>query len=599
MRDDIRKFNKGVFIIGIIVFLLMLDLCFTFYRERVFNFDSSFFAFQIIDNGDFSIALGRWGGAFGQIIPLLALKVGCTVNTFLRLFSIAPIINYIIIFIVIHFGIKNAKASLLLLFALTLFFRHAFYYTTAELYFGIALCVLFYAVLCADEFSRTIKNKWTFLLLISVLILTISYCHQLTVFPLFFLISHALVINDDFKNRRLWISLALVVVWFIIRIFFLTTSAYESEKIPEITVLMQQFKNLRHLPSTKYFLHFFKIEFVAVIVAYSLSMVYLLYKRKWLYVIFNSFFNLAFLLLILLTYYKGESPLMYENYYVLFGLFCGLPIVEVIHGYLSGYVRYIVVLILLLISLNGIYSAHSVYSEKMEYLDRLSLNVREYPNQKFLVHTSNFAWNVSWISWALPFETALFSADNQNYHSTTFYIVDNFSKYDSLITRENIFLGPDWAPTWFGSQNLNQQFFKFPSSGYVKINSSQSDSTFNINSLNKENLSIIPLRTRVVSSKDDFMVLPIKIMNRSGAVIRSIPDGDSRLQLSYRLYDNAGNLIDGPPVISNLEMDVKESIITGLTIEIPENGEYKVVVDFIRNENWWLGVGADFTLIVQ
>jgi hypothetical protein len=95
------------------------------------------------------------------------------------------------------------------------------------------------------------------------------------------------------------------------------------------------------------------------------------------------------------------------------------------------------------------------------------------------------------------------------------------------------------------------------------------------------------------------MVLPIKIMNRSGAVIRSIPDGDSRLQLSYRLYDNAGNLIDGPPVISNLEMDVKESIITGLTIEIPENGEYKVVVDFIRNENWWLGVGADFTLIVQ
>jgi hypothetical protein len=594
-----KNFNQNILFIGLLVLGLLFAFSLAFYRERVMNFDASFFAFLMIDTNNFSIALGRWGAVLAQVLPLMALKSGLSINTFLRLFSVAPIINYTLLFLAIDQWLKNYKASLLFLFTITLCFRHVFYYTTAELYFGLALGVLFLAIIFPSEGSRKIEKNWVYFSVISVLIYVVSYFHQLTVFALLFAVLYAMIWNGDYKNRRMIITLSLTLVWFFIRIFLLKSTTYESEKIPSIHTFLEQLPHLKDLPSTRYYKDFFKQEFLFVFALYSLSLGYFLYRKKWLFVLFNLSYVICFLALILITYYKGESPLMYENYYVLFGFFWGLPIVQMLFEITSQGIKYAVTISLLVVSINGMYQSHYVFTKKIDYLQRLVDHAQQNDHKKFIINSLNFNWRVSWVSWSLPFETALLSADNANAQSASFYLSKEYNKFDSILNRENIFLGPDWAPTWFGSQNLNKRYYHFPSSGYVKLNTSQADTTFHPELFNKENVELIPVKNYVVSDADAFVVVPIKIVNHTEHLLRSIPDAVNQTFLSYHLYDATGKLVDSDGLRSALELDVQQSAITGLTIDLPAKGLYKVVVDFVtENKRWW-EVNAEFTLEVK
>lgn len=594
-----KNFNNNIYLLGLLLLGVLFAFSLAFYRERVMNFDASFFAFLMIDTNDFSIALGRWGAVLAQILPLFALKSGYSINTFLRLFSIASIINYFVVFSIIHLWLKHYKASLLFLFAITLCFRHVFFYTTAELYFGLALCVMFLAIVFPTEGSRKIEKDSIYFLTISVLIYVISYFHQLTVFALLFVVLYAMIWNNEFKNRRMLITLGISITWFFIRIFLLKSTAYESEKIPTLSTFFEQLPHLKDLPSTQYFKDFFIAQFLWVFIVYAASMIFFMQRKKWLFVLFNAAYVVGFLALILITYYKGESPLMYENYYVLFGLFWGLPIVQMLFEISSQLVKYSVTVSLLAISVYGIYQSHHVFTKKIEYLQRLVDHAQKNESKKYILNTLNFNWKVSWVSWSLPFETALLSADNANAQSASFYLAAEYNKFDSILNKENIFLGPDWAPTWFGSQNLNHRYYHFPSTGYVKLNTSQNDTSFHVEMFNNENVSIVPVKKYVVSDADPFVVVPIKIVNQTNNKIASIPDASNQTFLSYHLYDASGKLVDADGFRSALEADVEGSLVTGLTIDLPSKGVYKVVVDFVtENKRWW-EINAEFTLEVQ
>jgi hypothetical protein len=427
----------------------------------------------------------------------------------------------------------------------------------------------------------------------------ISYFHQLTVFALLFTVLFAMIWNKSYRDQQTLITLAITITWFFVRIFLLKSTSYESEKIPTLQVFFEQLPHLKDLPSTHYFKHFFKHELLFVFVVFIGSLGFFLYKKKVLFVLFNLSYFIAFLCLILITYYKGESPLMYENYYVLMGFFWGMPIVFFLFELNLHVVFLGITTALLGFSLWGIYQSHHVFTKKVEYLERLVNHAQKSETKKYLVHQSNFNWRVSWVSWSLPFETALLSSDMANAQSASFYMASEYAKFDSLLNRENIFLGPDWAPTWFGSQNLNHHYFAFPSSGYVKLNSSQADTAFHPQLFNKENVSLQAVKKHVVSDVDAFVVVPIKIMNRSGRTIASIPDATNQTFLSYHLFDETGKQVDSDGYRSALEADVQRELVTGLTIELPAKGKYKVVVDMVtENVKWW-DVCDEITLEVK
>jgi hypothetical protein len=595
-----KNYKKSIFLFGFLFFSVLLYISWTFFKERVLAFDPSFFSFLMIDQKDFSIALGRWGSVFSQILPLLALKSHCSLITFLRLFSIAPIINYFIIFLVITLGLKNYRAAVVLMLSLCLAFRHAFYYTTAELYLGIALSVLIWALIAPENGYSSKRNKNIATIATLLLVYVCSYLHQLTLFTIVFVIAAEMLGSKRLKDKQLWLLLGITVVWYLIRIYLLTSSDYEKEKMPSAAVFIEQIPNLRYLPSTIYFKHFAFKQMWPLFLAFCIGWIYLLKIKNWLYFIFLPVYSIGFLILILITYYKGESPLMYENYYTLFGLFAGLPLVYVLFENFTLSRSIIISAIFIAVSTIGIYKAHAILTKRVEYLDRLVSYGKTRPGKKFMISTRNFPWQVGWVHWAVPFETALYSALEGPDNARTFFVAEDMNEYNDLINKENIFLGPSWAVTWFGSDKLNPDYFHFPSTGYEKLSTEQTDTTFHEQEFNKNNILINPVKDIYYSDPDSFVVVPIKITNLLGKKLCSTAAGEHPTYLSYHVYDQDRKLIRADGKRTPLEVDILNEYVQGLEVILPEKkGDYTIVVDLVtENVRWW-EINSKFVLVVR
>ena len=235
------KQAKYIQFIGFIFFSLLAYWSWIFFKERMINFDTAFYSFKITQYQKYDIELGRWGSLLSQFLPFYAFKHDCSLATYLKLYSLSFILVDYIIFLIITLVLKNTRAGLALMLMLCLGFRHAFYFSAAELYHGMALTMLFYAlVLPIKEYSHQWK-KGLAAICAAGLIYTCSYFHQLTIFAILFVLLTGLIVHKKYKSKTIWGLLAFSVIWYVIRVKFLTTSTYEQDKLPGLKVFIDEF----------------------------------------------------------------------------------------------------------------------------------------------------------------------------------------------------------------------------------------------------------------------------------------------------------------------------------------------------------------------
>ena len=98
-----------------------------YYLERMLPFDGAFYSFRISETGWFCIDNYRYGVQHTQVIPLLLLKAGCSLKTFLISYSVSfALCNYILCLIVLYVY-KNPKLALGLLLATVLCYTYKFF----------------------------------------------------------------------------------------------------------------------------------------------------------------------------------------------------------------------------------------------------------------------------------------------------------------------------------------------------------------------------------------------------------------------------------------------------------------------------------------
>jgi len=596
-----KRLGYFIQLIGVFFFGFLFCLAWYYYKERMLSFDPAFFSFRIIDDENFDVELGRWGSVISQWLPILALKQSCSLETFLRLYSVSFIISYYIVFLIITFGLKNYKAAIGLMIALCLTFRHSFYYATGELYQGIALTILLWAIMSPEK-NYSDKQKWIAAAISCVLIYVISYFHQLTFFTVFFVLFFEFLYNKRYKDFPLISVIVFALIWYIIRIKFLTTTEYEKSKMIDLQLISDQLPRLRELPCYIYFKQFAKQYLIWFALVMCIVALWLLKKRNWLSLLFIGAFPVGYLALIFIIYHNGDSPVMYENYFTSLGLFAGVGIVSLAYERIKQKQWLLIVLCFVLVfNLKQVNGSHHVFTKRIEYIQRLTDHGRKQEKKKFLLDPGNFQWKYGWVAWTLPFETALYSSIAGPDSAITIYVVEhNKEQIDTLKDRENIFLGPEWAVTWFGSQNLDKRYFNFPSSGYESLNTSQSDSAFDETVFNNKNLSISALTESISSDTDPYVVIPVKIINTSGKKLASLQREENGIFLCYKIYDSKGNIVLEQGERTVLEVDVLKEYIQGVTVNLPEaSGDYTVEIDFItENKRWW-GIKSTCKLTVN
>ncbi len=566
---------------GLLFFGFLFYISWVFYKERMMSFDPAYFAFQLLQFNEYFIAIGRWGSVFSEFLPLTVFRNDCSLETFLQVYSVAFIINYYVLFLIITLVLKNYRAGIVLMLSLCLGFRFIFYYATAELFLGIALSILLWAIIApVNPYSSALK-KWLATIISLPLIYTISFCHQLTAFTILFPLFFELIYNKRWRDISLWIPIIFTLVWFFIRIEYFTISEYEQAKMVTMNSFKKGIPHFFSLEAWKYFKQFFTHSLRTLYYTFIFCWMMTLIFKRWTLFIFQLLFPIGYLILIIIINVTGSNNLFYEDYYTPFGLFAGVTLLYLVYERFPKALLHVLIITLLFFNLKGIYNAHTIQTERVKYLDRLTTYGRHHTAKKYLLNYKNIPLKIVSVQGFLPFETLIYSSLPSPDSAVTFYWTEKMNAWDTLIHRENVFLGPDFCINWFKTNDINLDYFHLPPTDYVKVNTSQTDTAFHESFFNNKNLHLMAVDKEIHSTNYDFVIVPIKIINTSGKPIFSTPDGKHPVYLTYHIYDNNGKVLYWGNTHTTLEVDIIDEYTQGMLVYLPpKKGTYIIEADF-------------------
>lgn len=578
----IARFENGkrpwlILAAGTVIFGVMGVIAWILFRERMLNFDPAFFSFLMIQEEWFSPVLNRYGTILSQLIPLGLIKSGADLKTVLQFYSLSFVILYFVYLLIIGIGFKDRGGIIALCVALTLTFRETFYYATAELYQGIGLAVVLWVVF-RHALSTTGTKRSIGLVASALLVFCISFFHQLGVFLTLFVLLSEYINRKNWKDKGALAVIAWTVVWFGIRIKFLTVSEYEQERLMTLDSFLNNIGNLANLETTKYFVEFFKNHLVLPAGLFVAGLIYVFRKNK-TQALFIALFTLGFWLIIMIGLRHERSPIMLQNYYTVFGLFAGVLFALVLRNQ-RDFVIALFIFGLCLFSLKNVYQARYDYKQRTEFLDNINTFGQQFPEKKYVVHAHHLPWGYVWINWALPFETLMNSELNPEHETVSFFSTFELDSLDYFdVERPESFLGASFEPHWFSSTSLNSKYFDLKEGPYRILSTVQEDLSVLDSLLASPEVQLVPT-SKTINKGPGYTSFRMTVKNTSDALIGSVPHkNEEGRYLYFRVIDADGN--SGRPERRRILFDL-----------IPGK-EYLDIVEYTHpgGHNQWLEIG--------
>jgi hypothetical protein len=607
MINSDKIYHRIIHLIGLLFFGALFIIAWIYFKERMLSFDPAYFSFGILESGKFAIACNRWGMAPSQFLPLIALKSHCSLETFLRLYSVSFILINYTLFLICTIALKNFRAAVALMLTLCLAFRWEFYYSTSELFMGMSFSILFWAIIAPEEpYSSQIK-QWVAALISIPIIVLISYCQQLACFAVIFSISLELIGSKRWKDLHIWIVFIFALGWFYLRMKFFSNTSYELAKMEGQVDLLSSLPDFFSLRSWAYSKVYFLVSLKTLGFTFLFCIIMMGIRRQWLMLAFFIAFLSGYLVFLVLLFPQDVDELFFQYYATLFGLFGGITLMYLIGVEISNpnyqFSKIIVCLIisvLLFINVKGIYKAHFIQTERIHYFERLTEQGKKLNNKKYILSTKSIPNNIIFYHQFFPYETMLYSSLPSPDSALTFYPTDNVNQFDSVIHDKTLFLGTPWDPFSAKSTTINRNYYHLPATEYMKLNTSQADSSFHESDFNNKNVILKSLSNEVHSNVYNFIIVPIKITNTSGHIINSIPDGEHPVMLTYHLFNKDGSLLSWDNTRTPLELDVRDENTEGLMVYLPpQKGTYIIEADFVTEGLRWWNASTKFNLIVE
>jgi hypothetical protein len=469
-----------------------------------------------------------------------------------------------------------------------------------ELFMGMAFSVLLWAIIApVNPYSSKLK-QWSATIISLLLIYVISYFHQLAFFCIVFAILFELIWNKRWKDKHIWIVFIFTILWFYLRIIFFTTSSYEQAKMEGQEDMFSYLPDFFSLKSWTYFKIYFWTSLKSLSLTFFFCLIILTLRRQWLLLSCFFLFNIGYVIFMVLLSSQGVDELFFQSYSTLFGFFNGVAFLYLINDKFPKSIALFLISFLLFTNVKGIYKAHFIQTERINYFDRLTEYGNKMSNKKYILSTKNIPNSIIFYHQFLPFEILQYSSIKSFDSTLTFFPAENMNEFDTLLNNKNLFLGVPWDALNFQSNTISRNFYHLPSTKYVKVNTSQKDSSFKESIFNNKNIFINVPNNELHSNVYNFIVAPIKILNTSEQTINSIPDGEHSVYLSYHLYNKDGILISWDNARTTLEVDIKDEYTQGLMVYLPsKKGEYIIEVDFVTDGIRWWNATTRFNLIVE
>jgi hypothetical protein len=449
--------EKRLYHIGLIVYISLLILSVVFYQERVILYDNSFYLFEMIRTESFCIQRYRVISVLPELLAFLAIKIGAPLIVVSILFSVGYSLFYFVIYLIVGFFLRKYQLAIVLLVVNTLIVSHTFFWNISELYLGIGLLILFFAI-ASDKTFKSL-NVWQNNTLLFLLVL-ISSSHPLILFPFAFL-AYYLFRQKALENKMALYVFSIFIIFYIVnRVYF--TDWYDSEKLNALNNIKTLFPHYFDIESNHLLLKDVIRPYLFATIFWVISIVFYLQKKKYFDLIITNLFLLGYLFLVNVTFSNEERTPYMENMYLVISMVLGLIFMfEIFPTLKKNVIAPVIILIISIACLGRI-----VYYQQ-EYTNRIDWYKMYFENKtiKNIALPSDVAPNdILTMSWAVPFEVSLLSTLE---YGTTYGLVFldelNERKVEKPIFQNQ--LVTPWSK--FPYNELPQRYFKFSNEPYL------------------------------------------------------------------------------------------------------------------------------------
>jgi hypothetical protein len=450
-------------IAGLCAMIVLLVGAFVFYKERVLFADSSFIAFNVINNKSLCIQEHRYGSFITQLAPFLGQKLHLPLRSLLIGYSASFNIFYCFVAALLIFVFRQYRLAILMSLYYFLFVSMSYFWPNDEIHQAVAWMFLLLGV---TRYSGAVRYGILFIFIFALLaFLTIS-THFIVIIPLTFLWAYLWIekTNWPFSGKMSVLLSGLLAGVFLLKYLLTNSSTYDGAHFHRATHFsLQDIFNVFTSQWVKLFFYRCQVNYWIGCCLMIVGSVNLFIRKRYLLFSLVLVFFIGYIVVIGLTYADsadaaGNIYLFHiETEWVCISIIAAAPFVFSVLPLIRPKIS--------MIMLTGIFAIRLFYMGRYLPLfqDRLVLKQQIFEQmtkrniQKLAIVENPLLRSRLILDWALPEETMLASMLNGDKHMRTFIIV---SKDDTQRIKDAF--GQKFFYTAFGvlaPRNTNFEYF--------------------------------------------------------------------------------------------------------------------------------------------
>lgn len=462
--NEKQSFSTRALVLCFAFFSILFALAAYFYLERSLTMDAAYFIYNMIQDGSYFHAHGRYLMVIHQALPLAVFKLGMSLQSILISFSLSYILVHIVIFLALWLVLRDRVLAVATALYFAVGVRQVFYYVVSQPLLGISLVLLVYAVFRNRErinFLTCIGSAICFFVLI-------KYLHIILVVPIAFLLGFDFLSQNRWKDKYAYLMSLATLCLVAYSLFSIAPSSYQGKSI------FGSGEGLLDLPTHEQTMRFAKIFFAAnytkiilftVVLGYYLASSWkqrnrtTLLKALWI-----SAWFLGFSFVLLVRFYGTGSVEYLEHLSAPLIMIAVLPFACDLLPKIGGRVRVPLLGVILLWGVISIFATHRLYSKRLEWIDATITYVERYPESKFILYWDR-RQRPPMITWALSLESLIYSSVMREKPCTLLMTWDD-EVLERLTQNDDLFHGAGFKNVSIPQDDLNAAYFEIGKSKY-------------------------------------------------------------------------------------------------------------------------------------
>ena len=469
-------FDKFIAYVGHAFMLVLIFFSVYFYQERMLHTDNAYGVLTLINTENFIIPHYRYPLVFTQFLPIVAVKLGASLKMVIIAYSAGFYLLYYACFLLAMFAYKNIKVSLLILLSLLVTTSEIFFLQT-EIAHGLIFSSLFYAWLnYSVNYTSVFKNiihQFTGI----VIFLTAVLFHPLSA------LFAGLILVWNVLEKRNWFEIkSMVFLIFTFLVLFIKArlipdDSYEDSFYPTKELLWQSLTNIKQNYVFTFFVAHLGGLYLLPTTMLLFTLIWYSYKKHWLKLLFLFLVSVGYVLLASVMF-KGDSEIMMERIFLLYGAIVSLGFVHVLFDVSSTFNQpkinvalTVLVVGCLVAGVVKILEASVKYNYRISLVKQQADAAQMQEGSKFYVLNKDVAYPFA--MWANACEQILYSALHEPHITKTIYIYNDVNDAEQSLDKmkpSQFMIAPFCKP--IDDSLLNPKYFKLNHENYkyLKLN---------------------------------------------------------------------------------------------------------------------------------